>query len=89
MFLILCLPFGSGSEEVMVEAEAITLNPSIPDFRYKGYTIPSLLGFVGDDEDEMRLCKDYAVKCYVSRKQSFMLACQHIFFPTGRVRKIR
>ena len=67
---------------------ATTQNPSIPDHRFDGFTIPSLKNCTGDDPEEMVLCPLRAVRLYLQRTKhlrSYELG--RPFLATDRVKK--
>ena len=67
---------------------AKTQNPSIPDHRFDGFTIPSLKDHTGDDPDEMVLCPVRAVRLYVKRTQPLRQNDNgRLFLATGRNKK--
>ena len=67
---------------------AKTQNPSVPDHRFDGFTIPSLKDFSGDDPQEMVLCPVRAVRLYLKRTQP-LRSSDHgrLFLATGRNKK--
>ena len=70
------------------EFVAKTQNPSIPDHRFDGFSIPSLKDFSGDDPEEMLLCLVRAMRLYLKRTQPLRSKQQgRLFLATGRSKK--
>ena len=68
---------------------AKTQNPSIPDHRFDGFSIPSLKDFTGDDPEEMLLCPVRAMRLYLKRTRSLRSSEQgRLFLSTGRSKKV-
>ena len=72
----------------MPEFVAKTQNPSVPDTRFEGFTIPSLKDFTDGDPDEMVLCPVRAVRAYLRRTEPLRSKDQgRLFISTGRTKK--
>ena len=72
----------------MPDFVAKTQNPSVPDHRFDGFTIPSLRDFTGDDPREMVLCPVRALRLYLKRTKPLRSTEQgRLFLSTGRVKK--
>lgn len=67
---------------------AKTQNPSVPDHRFDGFSIPSLKDFTGDDPEEMCLCPVRAMRLYLKRTRPLRSKEQgRLFLATGRSKK--
>ena len=66
---------------------AKTQNPSIPDPRFDGFTIPSLKDYTGDDPDKMNLCPVRALKLDLERTTHLRPKEDRLFISTGREKK--
>ena len=66
---------------------AKTQDPSVPDVRFEGFTIPSLRDFVGGDPDEMLLCPVRALRRYLARTRHCRPQCRRLFVSTTGAKK--
>ena len=66
---------------------AQTQNPSIPDSRFKEFSITSLHDFVEDDQDELLLCLIRALRKCLSWTEQFHPWIEGLFVSTGHVKK--
>ena len=67
------------------EFVAKTQDPSVPDSRYEGFSVPAL-GETVDREGRL-LCPVRAVRCYLDRTAPFRPGLRRLFLSTGRRKK--
>ena len=62
---------------------AKTQNPSVPDFRFEKFWVPSLDDFIGDDRDELLLCPIRVLPKYLSRTEQYRTGIEGLFVSAG------
>ena len=65
---------------------AKTQDPSVPDPRFEGFTVPALPR-ESNDRDGRLLCPVRAVRCYLDRTALYRPQCRRLFVTTGRDKK--
>ena len=66
---------------------AKTLDPSVPNPCFDGFTFPLLDDFVGGNRDEFLLCPIRALRKYLSRMEQYHSGIEGLLISTGMIKK--